>query len=121
MKVVSVEDEVSTCTGAAIATERIASPITAQSGVNDEGMVVEMRSSVAGVVVGEERHGSTPARWVGVAIGDVLGDFRAGEEPDGDTGMVPEVGEDTSGHHVEAMAEAVAATLSVRAAGVVTV
>lgn len=110
-----------TCTGAAVAGKGRACPVTAKGGVNHDRMVMEVLSSVAGVVVREQSDGGTPGRWVGVAVGDIFGDLATREEPDGNAAAIPPVGENAAGLHVELVAEAVAASLGERATVVITV
>ena len=84
-------------------------------------MVGEVLRGVARVVVGEQRGRGAPRSRVRSGTLDVLGDLATGEEPHGDAGAVPEVGEHASALLVEGVTETVAAVLSDGAAGVVAV
>ena len=120
-EVVRVSDEVRAASRAAVVAEGGASPVAAQGGVDDELVLLEVAWDVARVVAGEVGGRGTPGGRVGVAVGDVLRDLAAGEEPDHDALAVPFVRENASAVGVEGMTEAVTAVLGDRAAGVVAV
>ena len=65
-----------------------ARPVTAQSGVEDRGLVLEDLERIAGVR-GPERAGRPPIRGNRRRSGDVGRNALPGEEPDGDARVVP--------------------------------
>lgn len=98
---------------AARGTVGCAGPITTDSGVEHDRVVVKVRRDVA-ARVREDRRGGAPAGGVGVAARDVAGDRAAREEPERDAVRVPEVREHAAAGLVEAVPERAVVALLVR-------
>jgi hypothetical protein len=121
LEVVRVGNEVLASTRAVVLAERSTSPVAAESGVDNELVVLEVLRDIARVVAREVGSGGTPRGGVGVAVGDILRNLATGEEPNHDALAIPLVRKDTATLLVEGVAEAVAAVLGYGTTSIVAV
>lgn len=79
-------------------------PVTANSDVKDNLVILERVADVARVAAREAGNGRAPAAWVGLAVCDVFRDSLTGEEPDIDPIRLPGMCVDSTGVFVEIVA-----------------
>jgi len=103
-EVVRILDSLLTRSWASGTSVRGTSEIAAKGGINGQDVIKEVTLHIASVRAPKSCRG-TPSARVGLLILDILRDVGAGEVPDFDSLVVPEVSKDTASDDVEPVSE----------------
>lgn len=96
----TVRNSLRTCSRAPRAWVCTTRKVAADTSINYQRVVREMRRNVT-VSSRKKRGRCAPCSRIRLLRLDIAGDGRSGETPDSDTGVVPDVGEDTAADGVE--------------------